>query len=360
MKAKKIIFIGSFFLSRNGHYGGVYLASTQLKDKLEKEGFKIVKLDTTLKDINVTKLWLRFPSIILRQFYFLWKTLKNIRANTILIYLSGGNSYIDKFPVILLAYICRKKIILFPRSGHLIHDYNTYKNYFIQKCFNKASLIICQSKFWENFFISKNISQNKLQIIENWVPQTYIEESQQLEFPNYQINKKCFRITYVSRIEEAKGVMDLIGIAKILKGKFDFIIDIYGEGSFREKLIDLIKENELSEIITYKGWLNNENKLKTINTYHLGIFTSRFEGFPNSLYDFIFSKTPIIAFDIESVRAIGGDNILYYSNCNELVKKIKKVRISYNSSIQSTDKLLVDKTKYNNIEFAYSKLENHL
>src|SRR5699024_10214481 len=93
----KILFIGSFKKPKSGHYGGVYFASTTLRDGLAKEGYQIIEMDTTLKDISETRVHKRLPDIIIRQFRFLYTILFNSKAREFFVFLSGGSSYIDKF-----------------------------------------------------------------------------------------------------------------------------------------------------------------------------------------------------------------------------------------------------------------------
>lgn len=87
--SNKILFIGSFNKPKNGHYGGVYFASTTLRDGLTKEGYQIVEMDTTLKDIAETRVYKRLPNIITRQFKFLFLILFNCKAKYIFVFLSG-------------------------------------------------------------------------------------------------------------------------------------------------------------------------------------------------------------------------------------------------------------------------------
>src|SRR5690554_5713195 len=103
----KVLFIGSFIKPKNGSYGGVLFASTSLRDKLINEGYKVVELDTTLKDISVTKVSKRFGNIFLRQLKFLYRILTTRKAKTLLVFVSAGNSYIDKLPSIFLAKLLK-------------------------------------------------------------------------------------------------------------------------------------------------------------------------------------------------------------------------------------------------------------
>lgn len=358
--SNKILFIGSFKLAENGHYGGVYFASTTLRDGLIKEGYQIVEMDTTLKNIAQTSVYKRLPDIIIRQFKFLFTIIINIRAKYIFVFLSGGSSYVDKFFPILLAMLLRKQVIIFPRSGHLIKHFNKKKfNFFIERVFKIANRVVCQSSFWQDYFTSKNITKNKLLVIENWVDDLKFKESTSLDYPKFNgINRETFKIVFVSRIEKAKGVDDIIALAQQLKNKLDFSIFVYGAGSYQNEFVKSIKSNQMDDVIHFQGWLDKEKMIKTINNHHLAIFPSQTEGYPNSLLDYIFAKIPIIASDIPMVKAIGKSNMYYYENNNavEMADLVEVISSDYDTAIIKSKNLFDRKAIENTLDTGVRKI----
>lgn len=358
--SNKILFIGSFNKPKNGHYGGVYFASTTLRDGLTKEGYQIVEMDTTLKDIAETRVYKRLPNIITRQFKFLFLILFNCKAKYIFVFLSGGGSYVDKFFPLLLAKLLRKQVIIFPRSGHLIKDFSKKKfSFFIKRVFGLADIVVCQSSFWKDYFIHKNVNHNKLLVIENWVDDLKIKESTSLDYPKFKgINKENFKIAFVSRIEKAKGVDDIISLAQELNSKLDFSIHIYGAGSYKNKIVESIKSKHLEGVIHFKGWLEKEKMLKTINAHHLAIFSSQTEGYPNGLLDYIFSKIPVLSSDIPMVKAIGKSNMYYYENNNavEMANLIEVISSEYDNAIIKSKNLFDRKAIENTLVTSVRKI----
>lgn len=360
----KILFIGSFNKPKNGHYGGVFFASTTLRNALKKKGYQIVEMDTTLKDIAETRVYKRLPNIIPRQFKFLFSILFNFKAKYIFVFLSGRGSYIDKFFPILLAKLLRKRVIIFPRSGHLIRDFNKKRfNFFIQRVFKFADSVVCQSTFWKNYFVSKNVNYNKLLVIENWVDDLKIEESKTLDYPKFKgKDKETFNIVFVSRIEKAKGVDDIITLAQQLKNKLDFSIYVYGAGSNQNEFVESIKSNHLEGVIHFKGWLDKEKMLKTINAHHLAIFSSQTEGYPNVLLDYIFSKIPVLSSDIPMAKAVGKSNMTYYEfgNTVDMAELVEAISSNYDTAIIKSKNIYDLKTIENCIDTSIKKLKTIL
>src|SRR5690606_14825935 len=107
------------------------------------------------------------------------------------VFLSGGGSYIDKFLPILFAKFLGKIVVIFPVSGHLIADHKRILfKYFIDIILKYSNHVICQSMFWKEYFSSKDVNENKLYIIENWVDNTAIIKSKSINFPTYSSKNK--------------------------------------------------------------------------------------------------------------------------------------------------------------------------
>ncbi|WP_339709627.1 glycosyltransferase [Cyclobacterium amurskyense] len=360
-----IIIIGSFKIPIGGNFGGVYQVSTTLRDKLISLGFKIIEIDTTLKNINVTKLSKRFFSVFFRQFYFIYSIFTSFKAKYIFIFLSGGNSYVDKLLVLLFSKLFNINIVIFPRSGYLVSDFkNKIYSFLILLYFSTSDKIICQSLFWKNFFISKGVDKSKLLVIENWVSNYVIEKSEILNFKTDFIEKIVFKMVFLSRIEEDKGIKDVLDLALQLKesNTFEFEIDVYGSGSYEDQFIIDINDLALKDCVKYKGWLSKDVMLSTLNKYNLGLFFSKTEGYPNALLDFIFAKIPILASKIPMVEAVGKDNMVYWDkNANEsLIDKVLFCHNNYSILIKNSKKLYLEKYEANNIDFVVSKLLNNI
>ncbi len=360
MNNKKILFIGSFALPKSGKYGGVYFASTTLRDGLNKVGFQIVEMDTTLRDISETRVHKRMPNIVFRQLKFLFTIIFNLNSKYLFVFLSGGGSYVDKYLPILLAKTLNKKVIIFARSGYLIRDYKKNKfRIFIKHTLELSDKIICQSTFWKSYFSNSGVKESKLEIIENWVNDEMIYESKNLSYPSYiKDSGESFKIIFVSRIEKAKGVDDIILLANNLKNKLNFSIHIYGAGSYVDEFENNIRNNNLDGVVQFHGWLEKKNMLKKISTFHLAVFSSQIEGYPNALLDYIFAKIPIVASDILMVKAVGGELMSYYKqgNVDDITNKVLFISNNYRQAVQDITELYNKKCIENSLSYSLNSL----
>ena len=148
---------------------------------------------------------------------------------------------------------------------------------------------------------------------------------------NYYINGKRIvskKFITVGRIDFAKGYEYLIEVAKLVFDKYpDWQWHIYGDGEteYKNKIIDLIKGNNLQSHVILMG--NRSDIYDLYQKYSFYVMTSRYEGLPMVLLEAKAKKLPIISFDINSgpsdIVRDGVDGYLVIPfDCNTMADKI--------------------------------------
>ncbi len=106
-----------------------------------------------------------------------------------------------------------------------------------------------------------------------------------------------FRIVTIGRLLQTKGFQDLLSAIELLKTVQPGLqLDIYGEGPFRNTLIRLIAEKNLTENVTLHG--NVKNAWQKLYGAHCFVFPSWYEGFSGALIEAMMVGLPIVASDI--------------------------------------------------------------
>lgn len=102
----------------------------------------------------------------------------------------------------------------------------------------------------------------------------------------------------VGRLEYQKGYERLIEAWELVKPKHpDWKLEIYGSGTLKNNLVDLIKEKNLSDVIRINDPIKNiEDKLQESSAF---ILSSRYEGFGLVLIEAMSNGLPIISFDCQ-------------------------------------------------------------
>lgn len=139
------------------------------------------------------------------------------------------------------------------------------------------------------------------------------------------------KIITVGRIDYAKGYEYLIQVAKLVFAKHqDWEWHIYGDSQteYKDKIIDLIKQNNLQNHIILMG--NHSDIYDLYQDYSFYVMTSRYEGLPMVLLEAKAKKLPIVSFDINSgpsdIVRNGIDGFLVKPfDCNMMADRINEL-----------------------------------
>ncbi len=314
---KKIMYVASLNTKKD-KYDGERIKSTHIFNSLSKLFDSI-----TVINLSKTKLFSTFKMLFLSCFakrrYSYFIVSKDARGARII-------HKIFKF-----AHVNPKKIIYF-EIGPFLYD-----------------LLLSKKTKPELFLFDKNI------IVETESMKHELEEfgfTNICIFPNFKVNPKIeftkkkypvkqLKLVYFSRIEEKKGIYDLISVLeRINQGKNLFTLDIYGlfmSKEDEEMLHNLIKRNNF---LSYKGKLDMDDNesYKILSSYDLHVFPTHYnEGFPGSLIDFFFVGVPTLSSSFLRFKDILSEenSFVYRQMDNEDLKK--QLIYIYNNQSQLLD-----------------------
>lgn len=312
----KIIFIGNY----PPPFSGQSIAFKTLVDgyKIESKDYYVINtIEKIGKRGNVYRM-LDYTCVIFRLLYLLlFKKIETIYH----IVSSNKKGFIRDYVIINLSYIFRKRIILHSHNGNYDQFFDLSSERLqktIYKTLGKASKIILLSKKLRKtfYFISED---EKFAYVNNGLP---------IERPKVLNKSKEGRISilYLSNLIESKGYLDIINAALIMKEmkivqKFhfhfagDFMLNSSQDKSYNsinkahQIFFNLIKENKLSDYITYHGIVQGEKKNNLLHNadvfllptyynieaqpitiieaiaYGCAIFSTNYRGIPEMLID---------------------------------------------------------------------------
>jgi len=192
-----------------------------------------------------------------------------------------------------------------------------YKIYFY-KCLTKLALkysdIYLVSSKTDMDYLSKFSPKyaHKLKIRPNW-----IEANDYREFSLRNNNT----IISVGRLEKQKNYEYLI--SKLKKSKLE--IDIYGEGSQKNNLIKLARENHIK--LNIYDPIPNELLLKKLKNYKIFVSSSNFEGNPKAILEAMGAGCVVVAKNNANIKEIIQNNIngILFEDRNDLSKLINEI-----------------------------------
>lgn len=205
------------------------------------------------------------------------------------------------------------------------------------------------TEFNKNKFFEYN---KKLDIFDEskfFIKPNFIDEN--VKVPNVKKNENQY--IYVGRLEESKGIKDLINVWHKVNDKK---LIVCGTGTLEDELKKYVNINHLN--VEFKGFVNKEEVIENIASSKALIFPSRlYEGFPMSILESIYCNTPVIANNIGNAGSIVNDKIGYkYNNSDELINIINNFNSTLNISIKDTYK---KELNYQELIKIYNKVNNN-
>lgn len=147
----------------------------------------------------------------------------------------------DVFPESLISTGLTHKNSLLWKLGNVIANF-TYRN---------ASKIIVISDDIKNTLLKKEISDNKIKVISNWVDIDLIKPIDKAEnelYKKFQIDKNKFTIVYAGNYGMAQNVEIILHAAKKMENEVDIQFVLFGNGAEEANLKRIFKNLELTNV----------------------------------------------------------------------------------------------------------------
>ena len=224
-----------------------------------------------------------------------------------------------------------KRKIAWMHSDVLIKDYSA--RYFKKMKIATNSMDVCiavSDKVAESY--EKKYGVQNIRVIQNVIDDEEIllksNMKKDVEFDDKQLN-----FISVGRLDYSKNYEMLFNVAKKLRDEeFKFKIYLIGEGSEREKLEKLVKENSMESVFILCG--RKENPYPYVKSADMFLLSSRYEGLPTVVIEALILHVPCLATDVAGIRQIlnnkGGivtrnDETDFYLKMKELLLNEKKI-----------------------------------
>jgi glycogen synthase len=124
-----------------------------------------------------------------------------------------------------------------------------------------------------------------------------------------------FRVIAVGRIEENKGFLDLVEVARILReiAPVPVHIDICGDGPVRARIAELVAQQGLGDRVTVHGRLAREPLLEVYAKAHALVVPTRStftEGMPHVCAEAVLTGLPVVAPQVSNAFDVVGDALV--------------------------------------------------
>lgn len=320
---RNVLFVGSFnYDSDSGGTGGQMFACQSLLNSRLSENINWILIDSTaelpLRPVPIRSLY------AMRRVATLVYHLITKDIDTAIVFSAHGVSFLEKGLMVLIMRIPRVRTLFAPRSGFIIEDIaSPIKRKYIQWVFQCASVVICQSPYWQSEF-NKVAPHGNYKIIHNWIDSSVNHHSDK----QYG-EKNPTRLLFLGWITHSKGIFDLIEATWQLAQTFDIKLEVAGDGDAMEELKRLVDERNLQHIVNIRGWVNPKQKQELFKICDIFIQPTHAEGFPNSVLEAMNAGVPVVCTDIPAISSLVNhheDCILFKrENVNDLASSIQEL-----------------------------------
>lgn len=171
-------------------------------------------------------------------------------------------------------------------------------------------------------------------------------------------NKNAKNILFLGRLGKRKGTYDLIEAIKFLDNKINKDIKVYlcGDGEI-DRVKGLIKKYNLSDRITYVGWVDKDDIKDIFSKSAINVLPSYNEGLPMTILETMAYGIPNISTNIASIpeviNDVGNGYLINPGNVGDLINKLKVILSNEKLRLEFSNK------SYNLIKNDFS-LDSHV
>lgn len=278
---------------RNNHPGGISAVIQYWSKYIEGLQF----YPTFREGTRAAKL-LVFASSYIRLF---WRFIFDNKVKIVHVHTAAGSDFKRSAMVVSLAKLFHKKVILHSHASEFKVFYSNADegaHRWIVETLRKADILIALSKSWKDWFTEIGVNPNKILILHN------ITSYPQIQDPN-RIASLPIRFLFLGELGQRKGVFDILRALKnhkqVLGGKIELRI---GGNKNEEKLLSMIKDSGLDELVHFEGFATGQRKIDLLNWADVYILPSYNEGLPISILEAMSYGMPIISTPVGGIPEV--------------------------------------------------------
>lgn len=216
------------------------------------------------------------------------------------------NSFHRKYIFFWLSkFVFRKKVIYHIHGAefHLFYSKaNSKLKKKIVKFLTNSDVIICLSEEWEKYF-KDTFKLKKIEVLNNVIKRPEV-------LTNKQSNKiDIINFLFLGTVGKRKGMWDILDVIIKHKSEFEGKIKLFvgGNGEI-EKMLALIENEKLMEIVEFIGWVKDTPKIEMLNKCQVYLLPSYNEGLPISILEAMSYSMPIISTKVGGIPQVVEDN----------------------------------------------------
>ncbi|TWU03872.1 4-alpha-N-acetylgalactosaminyltransferase [Neorhodopirellula pilleata] len=185
-------------------------------------------------------------------------------------------------------------IVVSERSDPAFQSLGRLKEFLRNRLYGRASRVVCLSDEVATT-LHHRTGVNPIVIPSAVDP---VSESRDLQSRASQHDGERLTIIAAGRLEHEKGfdrLLNALGHLNRTDGIADWHLEILGEGSQRDRLVDLAASQGVADHVTFRGWVRPIQP--SLLSSDLFVLPSRYEGFPSAMLEAMACGVAVVAVD---------------------------------------------------------------
>jgi glycosyltransferase involved in cell wall biosynthesis len=250
------------------------------------------------------KAWRLISSPVQLLYQMLTKRPEIVHVNTSM----DPKGYWRDLVYLLLARSLRKKIVLQVHGGNLPQDFfpvQSALSKLFKKVLQSVDIVIVLSQ--ESLIAYKCFLPNlKLDVIPNAIELVTDPISKQR--PTTKTSP--LRLAYVGRLDESKGVFDILHSVILLKKQgIEVRLVIAGSGPDESRMRALVEQSNVADVVTFTGVVHEADRDRIWEQSDLFIFPTHREALPYSLLESMAARTPALVSRVGAIPDVIQDGV---------------------------------------------------
>ena len=226
-----------------------------------------------------------------------------------------------------------------------------------------SNLVLTPNIAFYKLFIKRGCPESKIHIIMN-SPDERIFKVCAFRPNESNKNNKNFVIMYHGFIAKRNGLDSALEAIALIKNQIPgLIFNVYGDGDFTDRFLEIIDELGIKDVVKYHGIVPLEKIAEAIETIDLGIIPNKLTpfteiNFPTRIFEYLSKCKPVIAPKTTGILDYFNDDSIFFFKPGDAKDLSKKILGIYNNP--SYNQKIIEQGKIIQEEHSWKKESQHL
>lgn len=188
-----------------------------------------------------------------------------------------------------------------------------YSDFIVREVLRQQPTMVANSTAGAQFLTDTfGVAPDQVTVIHNIFPEDAALSQLASQRKYHWYSGQVLQLLHVANLFVEKDIMTVLAAVKQLQS-MGFPSHLHIAGFFVEQnkyvsFLEYVSRNRLEQVVTYHGSVNQAKLQELLRFADIGLLSSRSEGMPNSVMEYMYAALPVIGSDIPGIRELLGEN----------------------------------------------------